>query len=77
MSGLMAIGANVRYKWLDDGAEGKSYISFGEYNEETNMDSYGVNDDYILFYCSGENALKSLMTEGVEDFIVTEYTLAY
>jgi hypothetical protein len=73
-----AIGADVVVRYLDENEEGKefeTYISFGEYSEETNTDSFGINDNRIFFYCEGEEDLKSLMTAGAEDFIVLGYTL--
>ena len=78
------IGAHAVIQWLDNGEEGDSYyFSFGDYpefNEETGdygTDSFGVRDDCIFFYCDGEEALKSYMTKGAEDFIVLNYELSY
>lgn len=40
--------------WNDDPIEpwsrNTAYISFGEWDEETNLDSFGVDDDYIFYY---------------------------
>lgn len=71
------IGAWALVQYLDDGSELEVYFSFGTYDEENNVDSYGVNDDRIFFYCEGEEDLKSLMTEGMEDFIVKGYFLEF
>lgn len=57
-----------------------AYISFGEYNEETYCDSFGVPDDKIFFYAEGEDGLKSLMLMDVchpDDFTVLSYELEY
>jgi hypothetical protein len=75
------IGASVSIKWLDqlefepiDGA----YISFGDYNEETERDSYGIPDECVLYYCC-EDDLKQLMDadKTPSDFIVIDYKLEY
>lgn len=68
------IGAEATIKYLDDGTILENvYFSFGEYIEERNEDSYGVNDLNIFFYCEDEADMKSLMTEGGEDFVVLSY----
>ena len=79
------IGAYATIKWKDepDQTIGGYYFSFGQYpefdeeTEEYGDDGFGMPDDSIFFYCDGEHALKSYMTDGKEDFIVLEYHLAY
>jgi hypothetical protein len=78
------IGATATIKWLGEDSEPVDgyYFSFGEseYNEDTGdygNDSYGVPDECVFFYCDGEHALKSYMTEGIEDFVVLNYELEY
>jgi hypothetical protein len=53
------IGAwvSVKYKGSDEVYE--NYISFGEYNQDTDCDSFGVLDEKIFFYCS----LKEMLGE--------------
>lgn len=34
-----------------------AYISFGEYNEETYCDSFGVPDDKIFFYADRKSVV--------------------
>ncbi len=68
------VGAYATIKYLDDGTILENvYFSFGDYIEKRNEDSFGVNDLNIFFYCEGEEDMKSLMTEGGEDFVVLNY----
>ena len=54
------------------------YFSLGEYDEENDKDSFGVNDLNIFFYVESEEDLVSLKNpNGVEDFVVIDYTLEY
>lgn len=75
------IGAYATIKWLGDNEiVGGYYFSFGDYpefNEDTGDDGHGVPDSAIFFYCDGEQALKSYMSEGAQDFIVLSYELEY
>jgi hypothetical protein len=78
------IGATATIKWLSDGEIVEGYFfSFGEegeFNEQTGdyaLDSNGFEDGFVFFWCDGEHALKSYMTEGIEDFIVLSYELEY
>lgn len=71
------IGANVKYVWPDDEAVWESYISFGQYIEGLEEDSYGIPDDDILFYTEDEAYLQRMQTAGVEDFTVLAYELVY
>ena len=72
------IGAFATIRYIDEKEpiEGV-YFSFGEYDEDSNEDSHGINDLFIFFYCEGEEDLKSFMTEGAEDFVVMSYELEY
>jgi hypothetical protein len=78
MTSKKAIGATatIRYIGEKEPIEGV-YFSFGEYDEDNNVDSYGINDLYIFFYCEGEEDMKSYMKRGAEDFIVLSYELEY
>lgn len=82
MADTKLIGAQVSIKWLDqldfepiDGA----HISFGEYDEDNETDSFGIPDECILYYASGEDELKRLMDadKTPADFIVVDYILTY
>jgi hypothetical protein len=86
MTTKQPIGAYASVMWThpdgtpEDGAEYSNvYFSFGDYDFDTDEDhdSFGVRDDRIFFYCDGEQALKSYMTAGMEDFVVTDYELEY
>ena len=68
----MNIGAWCEIEWLDDLAKGFRYISFGEYDEENDSDSYGVADDAILFYCPESEFLK-LVETGNKEFRITHF----
>lgn len=65
------IGAKCTIKWLSDGGLEAVYISFGEYNEETGQDGYGVDDCLIWGYSDNvegiaeayEHEIKILDTE--------------
>lgn len=71
------IGANCLIKWLDTPDEIEEvYITFLGYEEGT-PDLSGVGDDRIFYYSDGEHDLRSLMLEGIEDFVVVSYELCY
>ena len=44
------IGANCIIKWLSDGGTEQVYISFGNYDEDTETDGFGVPDSVIFGY---------------------------
>ena len=68
----MRIGAWCDIEWQDDLAQGFKYISFGEYNEQTDCDNYGIDDEAILFYCPESEFLK-LVETGSGDFKITHF----
>lgn len=53
------------------------YFSFGDYNEETNTDSFGVNDDRVFYYAQGEPDMVALSKPNGGDFVVLSYELEY
>lgn len=67
-----AIGANVVIRWLSDGGTESAYISFGEYNEDTNTDSHGIHDDCIFGYAADIN---DFITGFAHDVVLIEYDL--
>lgn len=79
--GPVAIGAVCQIRFLDENqSRGDRYISFGQCNEETEVDEYGVSDNDIFFYAfEGESQLKKLMGEedAIEEFVVLSYYLKY
>lgn len=77
MKTYQIIGATATIKWLDtdETVEGV-YFSFGEYYEEVGRDSFGVLDDRVFFYATGEQEMKQLMEPyPYNDFIVVDYQL--
>jgi hypothetical protein len=73
-----AIGAWCDIEWLDNGAIGFKYASFGEYDEENDADNYGIDDEAIFYYCDGEADIKRLMGDnGKREFRVLSYELEY
>jgi len=67
----MRIGATVLCKWADTKEEGEYYFSFGEYDEATETDNFGVNDGNVFFYCS-EGELLAMVGGDSNDFQVIE-----
>ena len=63
----LAIGAHCTIYYVDEEYEPLSrYISFGNYHERTECDSYGVSDDLIFFYAEGMGELETRKEEGYE-----------
>lgn len=81
-----AIGAWASFQW-DDTKEimDTAYFSFGEGLEDTLDDNgdiiadhWGISDEYIFYFTTGEDELKSFMTRGVNgEFTVIDYKLSY
>ena len=72
------IGAWCEIEWLDDGAMGFKYASFGEQDEESDADNYGISDEAIFYYCAGEADIKRLMGDnGNGEFRVLSYDIEY
>lgn len=57
------IGGWCTIQWHGERDTHYYYISFGTYNENGQLDSFGVHDDTIFYYVEDENALKLLMKE--------------
>ena len=74
---MTIIGANADIRFNDTNETMNVYISFGEYNEDTEGDSFGTADYKIFYYCENEDELKSFMTytENPDDFLVLNYEL--
>jgi len=78
---MQAIGAWVTASYKDDyrgQGEFVAYVSFGEYDEAENADTFGIHDDNIFFYADGVGSLVALgdWANG-EDFVVKSYELEY
>lgn len=78
---MKPIGANceiIPYRGADYTMS--AYISFGQYDEERDCDSFGIPDSKIFFYAEGEEGLKSLTLIDIsnpDDFAVIDYELEY
>lgn len=71
------VGAYCVVKFDDGDIVDGYYFSFGEYNEETEKDNYGVNDDRIFYYCDGGEAELIQLMSSEQDFKVLSYELEY
>ena len=77
------IGAYATVQWLDlegnpeDGTEYSDvYFSFGQFEDDTDCDSFGVHDANIFYYAEDEVDLKRLKNSKY-DFKVIDYELEY
>lgn len=53
------------------------YFSFGSVEEDSDLDSFGVPDNAIFYYCDDIHELDRLKIKGNEDFIILTYELEY
>jgi len=51
------MGATIIYTWDGEEQPTEGYVSFGTYNEAREMDSFGVDDDYIFYYAEDQQDL--------------------
>lgn len=75
MTNKQPIGAQVEIEWLSGGTE-SAYVSLGEYNEDTDEDTYGVPDDYIFGYFT-QAELDEFKTKPFDGYKVLDYELLY
>ena len=68
--------ASIRYRNEPEAASGY-YFSFGEYNVQDEVDSFGVPDTAIFFYAEGEQEMKELKAVGNFEFKVTDFELVF
>ena len=61
------IYVNALVEFTDDKSQGQMTIGIGAYDE--------TQDDNVFFWCDSVDDFKSLFTEGVNDFIVIEFSL--
>lgn len=52
------IGAVCIIKWHSDGGTEKAYISFGNYDEDTETDGFGVPDSAIFGYSDDVDGIR-------------------
>jgi len=54
------------------------FISFGEYNEETGLDSFGMFDHHIFFYSNPKEVEEIFCSlDGHDGWEILEYELIY
>lgn len=70
------IGVRATIRWSDTGEELEVYFSFGEYDEETDCDTFGVPDSEIFFYCTDEEEVQSFMIGDEEHCTLIGYEIA-
>lgn len=68
------IGVMVDYRFVNDTHTLEGYVSFGEYDEDTDQDSYGIPDEYIFYYCESLQELESLLGKDVDGFTMIRIT---
>lgn len=69
------IGAQVEIEWLSGGTE-SARVSFGEYNEDTDTDTYGLPDEFIFGYFT-QAELDEFKTKPFDGYKVLDYELIY
>lgn len=74
---MQAIGAWGIMRWSDTGEELQVYFSFGDYDETTDCDTFGVHDSKIFFYCIDEEELQSSMIGDEEHCTLVSYEIQY
>ena len=72
----MPIGAWAVVQFNDEPLSKEVYVSFGEYDEVNNIDSYGVDDDSIYYYFENVKELVE-WDASVNDFAVLEYEFVF
>lgn len=72
---VVPIGADISYSYVDELANKRcGYVSFGTHDEETNTDSFGVDDNSICFYF--ENVQELLDTvKRPQEFVIHNYEI--
>lgn len=73
----IAVGAWAETVWTDQVVPQRVYISFGTYNEDQGVDSYGKNDDDIFYYSSIKELESMLTGETKEDWSLVSYEVVY
>jgi len=74
----IAVGAVVKMRWFGTEEIVTNYVSFGQYDEDKDMDSFGVPDDEIVYYCfGGEDELKAMIGSTDHSFEIYDYEVVY
>lgn len=72
----MPIGAWAIVQFNDEDFSKTVYVSFGEYDEVNEVDSYGVDDNSIFYYLADLNELVEWDSLNNE-YAIIEYELVY
>lgn len=72
----MPIGAWATVQFNDETLTKDVYVSFGEYDEVNEVDSYGVDDNSIFYYFENVKELVE-WDASVNDFAVLEYEFVF
>ena len=72
------IGAYATVQWIDSEPSQYSdvYFSFGQFDEEKDKDTFGVNDMNIFYYAHDPHDMEK-MKNNTRDFKVISYQLEY
>jgi len=68
-------GAWANVHVIDEDVIRKVLFSFGTHEDDAPYDSYGVPDDYIFYYATGEDELIKMKSDDSYGFIVIDYQL--
>lgn len=74
------IGALVRFEWLDESAiQDKAYFSFGDYDDVSETDSFGIPDERIFYYVDGGEAglIEMMNNPNLPEYKIIGYELTY
>lgn len=72
----MPIGAWATVQFNDETLTKDVYVSFGEYDEVNNVDSYGVDDDSIYYYFENVKELVE-WDASVNEFAILEHEFVF
>lgn len=76
------VGASITYHWKDSDPQRQGlfggYVSFGQWDDIKDIDSFGVKDEFIFHYFpDGVMEMMAYMMENKGEFTIVEYSYAY
>jgi hypothetical protein len=74
---MKVIGAWAEIEYIPEGDRISAYFSFGEYDEEKECDSFGIDDNKIFYYCDMDELEMTQLMKSQSDFKVLSYELEY
>lgn len=75
---IIAVGAKAVIVYSHTKTPFDVFISFGEYNEELGLDSFGMLDQFIFFYSNPKQVEEIFCSlEGHDGWEILEYELIY